>query len=467
MRFHAGFSFPIRRLLPFIGFLFVGLLAFFGIDKITAHAAVVSSNPNGYSVNAFRPLYFNETNGTCRRSDSSSCSDNSNIYNATGCNNYTTGGVTYCMFRNNNSTGYFSLASMTCDNNNNCYVYANNPYGTNTTYRPHSKLVWTWKQANINFCSSGNLDLYFNWLVTSNNTILTNANRCAFDLNTLTGSTGVCSLSVGVNGNSYAAVSLGDGKYKVNIPKPTTDLTFTIPDIQPFLKETAGEGGTYSDKMWNYGIAITGYECNSSSSNTDSNAIINNQNQNTQTIINNDNNNTNSINSSIHAVGDQVAESASQIVDSIDNLHDSILDDSFTDNSQLDGLDSNFNDFGIDDLALLPLQLLKNIYNAGGFEDDRFSNLSKGSNLTNDNGSGGGESFGCSPLSLPISIGIANANADIPCGDEFWNSFPSSAVSLYHMLVFGLSGWFIIKKLIKLVENSLDPDDKSEMVHHL
>lgn len=577
MRFHAGFSFPIRRLLPFIGFLFVGLLAFFGIDKITAHAAVVSSNPNGYSVNAFRPLYANynsidhsDTGGTCSPTNSTGCSNNDNIYNATGCNNYTTNGTTYCMFRNNNSTSYFSIVDYkTSSNGSKGYLEG---YNNNNGYRPHSKLVWTWKQANVNYCTSGTLTLYYTFLVTSNNTILNNTNRCAHNIGSVTGSIGYCSNFVTVNGNQYSGVSLGDGNYSVIIPKPTTDLTITIPDIQPFLTpllSAGSEGGTTSSAMWNYGMAITGYECASSSSNIDSNTIINNQNQNTQTIITNDNNNTNSINSNIQGVGEQVSESASNIIDAIEDLkdnqdentqeiidsqkvceqkeinnvisselrgqlnlttgafessssstsytsdfiryyggdinvikssayttpricfydsdklyiscsrldlswsipsntyyfrfsyrsdgkpilsalqckngnqaiYDSINDDSYNDGGQLGGLDGKFDDFGIDDLAKTPLQLLQNIYNA------------------NENS--------CSSLVLPITIGVATANPSIPCGNEFWNSFPSSAVSLYHMLVFGLSSWFIVKKLIKLVEKSLDPDDKSEMVNHL
>lgn len=442
MRFHIGFSkrVNIKTIIQFLGFVFVALCAFFGIDKITAHAAVVSSNPNGYSVNAFRPLYYNETNGTCSRSNSTGCSNNNNIYNATGCNNYTTGGVTYCMFRNNNSTGYFSLASMTCDNNNNCFVYANNTYGSNTTYRPHSKLVWTWKQANINYCSSGNLDLYFNWLVTSNNTILTNANRCAFDLNTVSGSTGFCSLSVGVNGNSYAAVSLGDGKYKVNIPKPTTDLTFTIPDIQPFLKETAGEGGTYSDKMWNYGIAITGYECNSSSSNTDSNAIINNQNQNTQTIITNDNNNTNTINSSIHAVGDQVAESASQIVESIDDLKENINDSDTSEAGSGAGVafgEQEFDGHGVSGIVTAPLRMYSHILNSNNR---------------------------CDSLDFNINMGNGDKAVRIPGGCILWDNVPSELELLFQTIVFGFLGYFVLKDIVKTIHEVLDPNDLNDYV---
>ena len=321
MRFHIGFSkrINIKTFIQALGFIFVALCAFFGIDKITAHA-LTSVNPNGVSVNAYKPSYSSGgandgwnnlgNGGTCSPTNLSGCSSKTSLYNSSGCNNQTSNGITYCMFANHNSSNYFSIANGINSGSN--YMFTS-PYVIQYGYYPQSKLVWKWNQSSVNYCSSGTLKLYYKWRFVTNNTALTTANLCATNLNSVTGSIGYCSNYVTVNGNNYSGTSEGDSTYSVIIPKPTTDLTITIDGIQPFLTTFTPEGQTTTGYYWNYGFAITGYECNATSSNTDSNAIINNASQNTQTIINNDNNNTQSINNNIN-------NSASAIVDSIDDL---------------------------------------------------------------------------------------------------------------------------------------------------
>lgn len=318
--FGIGKRINIKTIIQILGFAFVALCAFFGIDKITAHAAVVSVNPNGSSVNAYKPQYSNswdDTNlnngGTCSPSNISGCSSKTGLYNSSSCNNQTSNGTTFCMFANHNSNNYFSIANGINSGSN--YMFAS-PYVITYGYYPHSKLVWTWAKANVNYCSSGTLKLLYQFRFTTNNTALTTANLCAQDLNTVTGSIGYCSNYVTVNGNDYQGTLESGSTYSVIIPKPTTDLSITIPDIQPFLKTFTPEGQTTTGYYWNYGFAITGYECNATSDNTDSNAIINNASQNTQSINNNITNSTNSINQNIN-------NGASAIVDTIEDLQES------------------------------------------------------------------------------------------------------------------------------------------------
>lgn len=346
MRFYLGFSkrIKIKTIIQILGFLFVALCAFFGIDNITAHA-LTNANPNGSGVYAYKPLYgrdpafpsdagYDVSTGGCTTTNPSGCVEKPNLYNTSSCNNKTYNGNNYCMFANHNSNDYFSTAAYIQNGNNYSFSpYYKVAYG----YFPHSKLVWKWSQSSVNFCSSGNLTLYYKFLWSSNNSAINSNNMCAFNLGSITGSFGQCSNYITVNGNDYQGSALGNGAWSVNIPKPTTDLTITIDDIQPFLATFTPEGQTTINGTWNYGFAITGYECSSSSSNVDTNAIINNASQNTQSIINNNNSNTNSINNNINnsasaivdnqnentqSINDNISESASAIVDSIDDLKD-------------------------------------------------------------------------------------------------------------------------------------------------
>lgn len=332
MRFYLGISkrIKLKTIIEFLGFLFVSFLAFFGVDKITAHA-LTSVNPNGNGVNAYKPQYANfegtnlGNNGTCSPTNQSGCDSKTSLYNSSGCNNQSSSGTTYCMFANHNSSDYFSIAYGINSGSN--YLF-HNPYIVQYGYYPHSKLVWKWSQSSVNYCTSGTLKLYYKFRFVANNSVLSGTNLCAHNLGTLTGSIGLCSNYVTVNGNDYSGSSEGNNTYSVTIPKPTTDLTITIPDIQPFLATYTPEGQTTTGYYWNYGFAITGYECNATSSNTDSNAIINNASQNTQTIINNDNNNTQSINNNIN-------NSASAIVDSIEDLKENQNDNTDSTNQAI------------------------------------------------------------------------------------------------------------------------------------
>ena len=132
-------------------------------------------------------------------------------------------------------------------------------------------------------------------------------------------------------------------------------------------------------------ICIDGYQievASNSSSNQDSQAIINNNNSNTNAIINNDNRNTTNI-----------INSQNETTEAINDINDTLQDTEITGDSiggKLADIES-ISDTPITDLITLPITLIQNIYNS--------------------------ISGSCSSYSLPFGFGLTNYTLTLPCID--------------------------------------------------
>lgn len=383
MRFYIGIGkrIKLKTIIQFLGFAFVALCAFFGIDKITAHAATFTSN--GYSVQAYRCDTYDTNEGI----DYCAPEVNHTLYNATGCNNRTIDNNTYCMFQNSNSTSYFSTFNYRTSGSS---FGAQSGYNSNTGYRPHSRLIWNWSQNSFtNLCpNSSTITLTFHAILETNNSLMgsnvwtVGSKLCADNLNSVTGSIGSCEMYVIANNRRYTAnqFSYGNrtGNYNVTLSYPiSTSVQFEVPKIQPFLPTLASEGGTWSNATFNYGLRISAYTCGSTST-SDNTAVVTAIDGMYNGLINNDNNNTNSINQHID-------DAATEIVDSIDGLNESINDDSIPSNVPTDDFISSNENNTIQNLAMYPVNLINKVLDSIG------------------SGSGGGSSFACSPLTLDLS----------------------------------------------------------------
>lgn len=145
----------------------------------------------------------------------------------------------------------------------------------------------------------------------------------------------------------------------------------------------------------------------------------------TSDIMNNDNNNT------------------QQIIDSQNNINNSINDDNVQSGVSHGGnlfTNTNINDHGVSTIVTAPVRLLQGMLNSGS---------------------------SCNDLILFTSIFGQDKLVTMPSGCILWNRAPSSIVSIYHVVIFGLLGYYVLVDIWKTVTDVLDPERKNDYVMDL
>ena len=204
-------------------------------------------------------------------------------------------------------------------------------------------------------------------------------------------------------------------KVTCTIPNPSASVYFHIEGF------TIPYGSVIDNGYYNVGVAPISYQCSSDSSGL----IINNNNQNTEQIINNNNQNT------------------QQIIDSQQDINNSINNDDVQSGTSHGGdffNNTQINDHGISIIATAPIRLLQGMLNSGSSCNDLI--------LTN-------EIFGQDKL------------ITMPSGCILWSNAPSSIVSIYHITIFGLFGYYVLVDIWHTINAVIDPERKNDYVMDL
>lgn len=153
--------------------------------------------------------------------------------------------------------------------------------------------------------------------------------------------------------------------------------------------------------------------------NSTNNIITNNQ-QNTQTIIENNNSNT------------------QDIIDSQQEIKDSITDSNVASSSSKGANlfhNTAYNDHGLRDIVLAPVRLLQGVINSQN---------------------------SCNDLIFNINMNGTDKLVSLPSGCILWDLVPSSVDTIFQIMVYGLSAYYILLDLFKFVNDLRDPDKKNE-----
>lgn len=139
-----------------------------------------------------------------------------------------------------------------------------------------------------------------------------------------------------------------------------------------------------------------------------------------------------------------IIEGQQQIVDSQNNINNSINDDNTSESSS--SANSFFSDFDISDskgitaVILAPINFLENL-------------------LTYSPNS-------CTPLTLNLNMSDDNLNQSssisFPCGSVLWSRAPQSVVNVYYILIWGLFGYRVLIGLNKFFNDMVNPESVSE-----
>jgi len=171
-----------------------------------------------------------------------------------------------------------------------------------------------------------------------------------------------------------------------------------------------------------------------------------------QDIIDNNNANTNSINSHIDGVAEGIeglSDSIDDVADGIDGIKDS-MNNSNT-NAYVNGLGITFADHGVSSILQAPLRLYS------GVLDSAYA----WNGTSNSNGVG--YTYSCNDLPINFSLFGRSVSASLPCGKVLWNSADSSFKTIWFLGVCGVFSWVALMKLVRLVEDSLNPDKAEEL----
>ena len=167
--------------------------------------------------------------------------------------------------------------------------------------------------------------------------------------------------------------------------------------------------------------------------------------QNTQDLIdsqNNINDNISDFKNNNHQDMEDLKDNTDAINDKLDDIKDSMTNQNGSTSSNtlsqwLNGHNSDVSNGVFSTILQSPLRLYQAIENA--------------------------DVDSCEGISLPISFGGASKTAVIPCGKQFWQQWPTNAVLIYHTIVFGGLAFGILMYLVKSFNGFLDPKDMSEI----
>ncbi len=169
-------------------------------------------------------------------------------------------------------------------------------------------------------------------------------------------------------------------------------------------------------------------------------------------IISNNNSNTNSINSHIDGVAEGIEglnDSVDGVAEGIDGIKDS-MNNSNT-NAYVNGLGLQFSDHGVSSILQAPLRLYSGVMDAGYAWNGEVVDI------------GTRYMYSCNDLPINFSLFGHSVSASLPCGKVLWNQADLNFKTLWFIGVCGVFAWVGLMKLVRLVEDSLNPEYVEEL----
>lgn len=205
-------------------------------------------------------------------------------------------------------------------------------------------------------------------------------------------------------------------RVQCTMPNPSASVYVYLEDFNLFYV-----GG---DTLYNVGLAPIQYTC----SGLDSAGIINSVTNSATTIIENNNNNT------------------QQIIDSQQDINDSINNDNVQSGTSHGGNffnNTTLPDHGLSSIVTLPINLLQGILNSSSSCNDFIF-------------------FDTNDL-----FGLGTQIITLPSGCILWSHASSSIQLVYHSLLLGIFGYWVLVDIWRTVNAVLDPERKNDYVMDL